>query len=177
MTYDDLSNALDRSPARWDAKSERLWQTAALIQERGSAAAGALTRQARTRGVVVGSPLHAHQEYVHVAAMLRAMSIEDLLKAIYYNRQLKAKGSLRDCKDHKKHDLLYIATDLLQLSISESHAIGLHLLTSMIFLGRYPANAKRVKGQIVDIDVDEVSDPVTDAEIRGFLLEVRDKER
>jgi hypothetical protein len=127
----DEANDIDRSPESWWECSTGLWEAAELL---------------------TSTPIEGYSgwRYHQTAAMLRAMAVEDVLKAIWFLRQLKTFKEYEAMLDYKKHWLRQLAEVELKLDLTEEQLAHLEAMEVWIYLGRYPALYERDKttGQI-----------------------------
>ena len=158
----DFEFRLERDPQKWYEVSEALWRAATIVESAGRAARqreddlrgqrtqiedglidcsdeqGADIRSQSGRLIDQIKESQADGEMLRVASMLRAMSIEDLLKAFHCEGELERNpGEVEKCKPppsiHKLHDL----AARLGLQLHDRIQANLDRLTIMVQLGRY----------------------------------------
>jgi hypothetical protein len=197
-TFEDILCGLDRSPSKWTDRSRELWRAAEILQEAASRAHEqlfpiAMARQdefakliaegvseetARSRTAVTVAQeqdLQLTSAVTMQGAMLRAFSIECLLKSMYYEREINAKGHVRNCDevDHT-HDLVFLC-EKLNIPIDQDQKTRLESLRELMTLGRYPTLKKVEKDKATKQQVikrwhaNAESNPLGDADLRAHI--------
>lgn len=153
---DSFHHALERSPQPWRKLADSLWHASEIVeadaQEANRQYHALLSEKMQHLGRLRRIPnrlpkalkpletqilsVEAKKDCLRVAAMLRAMSIENELKAAVYEVRIQRVGHIRNVEAVKTHSLNALVTEL-GLALGAEELTTLSSLSKMIQLGRY----------------------------------------
>ncbi len=196
-----LFAGLARSPAAWDALSEDLWYAASILQdcvmegfkelnaaslewsmlEHFLDAIGVREEERERQLVTKRRPLGTASAKIKLqtqAAMLRAFSIECLLKAMYYEREaIRAEDPLEREDMRFTHNLGTLA-DRLGIPLTRKQRGWLFALGMAVTLGRYPMivdKDKKDNDRLVLGPSSHCPLPHRDMEMREYFQRIRNR--
>ncbi|MBS1724168.1 MAG: hypothetical protein JSS66_14585 [Armatimonadetes bacterium] len=157
------------SPSKWRDRSDELWYAADVLEshyvERVTVITDALNAGESPVPMEKGAG-----HLAHIAGMLRAMSLECLVKAAWYSMEIRAKGHIAKADDPVRinHDMVALL-DKLGVPISTEDREDLSLAPVEMQMGRYPF-AWVGKGQSQEMTIQARTSSTNQTRLRITLM-------
>ena len=157
------------SPDSWRRQSEELWLAAEVLQQYFETEQGKIERAVASSGATIVDSRLGHQS--QIASMLRAMSIECIIKAAWYSLEVQAKGHVARADDPPGHHNLISLLERMGSPIDAETRSLLQWEPYQQQIGRYPFGWIG-DGRDKRMQISSFASPGMQFELRAKLLEL-----